>query len=307
MRTSAGWSEVATTTTECSSASPRSRSMNSRTSRPRSPTSAMTLTEALVERAIMPSSEDLPTPEPAKMPRRWPRPQGTRPSSARTPSATRSLMRGRSSAPGGRRSVERAPARRWCLATVERGAQAVDHAPEQTFADGHAKGRAGRQHLRAGADPVQLAERHQQRAPFAEADDLGGNGARDPSPSVEPLVALLTRQTSPTSACRPVASMIRPIRLLTRPCARARSALRSAARGALEQLAAQRARAHAAPRSRARRGRPRGPAPAGSATLASTSLSTVRTIAPPRPTRRSAWISQCSMPPARAVARRCAG
>ncbi len=44
--------------------------MNSRTSRPRSPTSAITFTEALVERAIMPSSEDLPTPEPAKMPRR---------------------------------------------------------------------------------------------------------------------------------------------------------------------------------------------------------------------------------------------
>ena len=87
MRTSAGWSEVATTTTERSSASPRSRSMNSRTSRPRSPTSAITLIEALVERAIIPSSEDLPTPEPAKIPRRCPRPQGTRPSSARTPEA----------------------------------------------------------------------------------------------------------------------------------------------------------------------------------------------------------------------------
>ena len=37
---------------------------------------AITLTSAVVERAIMPSSDDLPTPEPAKMPRRWPRPHG---------------------------------------------------------------------------------------------------------------------------------------------------------------------------------------------------------------------------------------
>src|SRR5919112_739718 len=63
-RTSAGWSEVATTTTERASPSgPRSRSMNSRTSRPRSPTRQMTLTCADVERAIIPSSEDLPAPE----------------------------------------------------------------------------------------------------------------------------------------------------------------------------------------------------------------------------------------------------
>ena len=101
IRTSAGWSEVATTTTECARASPRSRSMNSRTSRPRSPTSAITLTSAVVDRAIIPSSDDLPTPEPAKMPRRWPRPQGTSVSSARTPRPTRSVIRGRVSASGG--------------------------------------------------------------------------------------------------------------------------------------------------------------------------------------------------------------
>src|SRR5436305_1014401 len=107
MRTSAGWSEVATTTTECASASPRSRSMNSRTSRPRSPTRAITFTSAVVERAIIPSSEDLPTPEPAKMPSRWPRPHGTSVSSARTPSPTRSRIRGREKASGGAASVDR--------------------------------------------------------------------------------------------------------------------------------------------------------------------------------------------------------
>src|ERR671928_123657 len=78
MRTSAGWSDVATITTERAMPSgPRSRSMNSRTSRPRSPTRQITLTCADVDRAIMPSREDLPTPEPAKMPSRWPRPHGT--------------------------------------------------------------------------------------------------------------------------------------------------------------------------------------------------------------------------------------
>ena len=50
--------------------------MNSRTSRPRSPTRPITLTSAAVSRAIMPSSVLLPTPEPAKMPSRWPRPHG---------------------------------------------------------------------------------------------------------------------------------------------------------------------------------------------------------------------------------------
>src|SRR4029077_207589 len=72
MRTSAGWSDVATTTTLRVRPEPRSRSMNSRTSRPRSPTRQITFTSALVERAIIPRSDDLPTPEPAKSPRRRP-------------------------------------------------------------------------------------------------------------------------------------------------------------------------------------------------------------------------------------------
>ena len=85
-RTSAGWSEVATTTTERARPSgPRSRSRNSRTSRPRSPTRARTETWASVPRAIIDSRLDFPTPEPAKRPSRWPRPQGMRVSMARTP------------------------------------------------------------------------------------------------------------------------------------------------------------------------------------------------------------------------------
>jgi hypothetical protein len=95
-RMSGGLSEVAVTTTErFSPSSPRSRSMNSFSSRPRSPTSAMTLTSARVLRAIEPSSVLLPTPEPDIMPRRCPRPQVSSPSMARTPSSSGLRMRAR--------------------------------------------------------------------------------------------------------------------------------------------------------------------------------------------------------------------
>jgi hypothetical protein len=60
---------------------------------PRSPMRAMTLTSALVLLAIMPSRVDLPTPEPANMPMRWPLPRGRRPSSDLTPDDMRVLMR----------------------------------------------------------------------------------------------------------------------------------------------------------------------------------------------------------------------
>ena len=147
--------------------------MNSRTSRPRSPTRQMTLMSAVVERAIMPSSDDLPTPEPAKMPRRWPRPQGTMPSRTRTPrpdalADARALERVRRGA-GGRAHA----AVGQLLALVDRAAEAVEHAAQQLVADGDADGLAGGGDDVAGADAVQLAERHEQRAALAEADHLG--------------------------------------------------------------------------------------------------------------------------------------
>ena len=131
---------------------------------------------AEVERAIMPSSDDLPTPEPAKMPRRWPRPHGTSASSARTPSDTRSLIRGRDERVG-RRSLGRARLRgRDRAEAVERAAEPVQRAAEQGVGDVDAKRLAGRGHARARADAGRLAERHQERAAGAEADDLGGHG-----------------------------------------------------------------------------------------------------------------------------------
>ena len=232
--------------------------MNSRTSRPRSPTSAITLTSADVDRAIMPSSEDLPTPEPAKMPRRWPRPQGTSASSARTPEAdavgdprARQRVRRRAG-----RSARHEHARRRVGMPSSGLPEAVDHAAEQ-----RRRRRATRNGLpvgwtrRAGADPVQLAERHQQRAPAAEADDLGGDRRRGRGRSP-------TMQTSPTSACRPVASMIRPIRSLTRPTAPGQVGVRDGRAAARVDAARRRVRSQSSDALALERGRIRASAAA---------------------------------------------
>ena len=56
-------------------------------------------------------------------------------------------------------------------------AQPVDHASQERLANGDPEGRTGRMHAGPRADPVQLTERHEQRAPAAEAHDL----ARDRS------------------------------------------------------------------------------------------------------------------------------
>ncbi len=101
-RAMAGWLEVATTTTDLRRpVSSKSFSRNSRTSRPRSPISAMTLTSASAWLAIMPSRVDLPTPLPAKIPRRWPRPHGIKVSMALMPVRKQCWMRWRFSGCGG--------------------------------------------------------------------------------------------------------------------------------------------------------------------------------------------------------------
>ena len=61
---------AATTTERFNPSSPRSFSINSRTSRPRSPMRPMTFTSAEVLRAIIPKSVLFPTPLPAKIPKR---------------------------------------------------------------------------------------------------------------------------------------------------------------------------------------------------------------------------------------------
>src|SRR3954469_6337774 len=209
MRTSAGWSEVATTTTERASPSgPRSRSMNSRTSRPRSPTRQMTLTSALVDRAIMPSSEDLPTPEPAKMPRRWPRPHGTSASSARTPSDTCSVMRVRCIGSGGEASIARS-SRALRPAPSSGRPNASTTRPSSSTPTGTETGRPVAVTACPGARPCRSPSGMSSVRPARKPTTSAGTGSRERPAS--------TRTTSPTSASRPLASTMRPIRSLTRP------------------------------------------------------------------------------------------
>src|SRR4051812_36517505 len=220
-RTSAGWSDVAQTTTERARPSgPRSRCINSRTSRPRSPTRQMTLISAEVERAIMPSSDDLPTPEPAKMPRRWPRPQGTSASSARTPSDTRSSMRGRERGSGGEASA----GRHWASPIgplPSRGRPRPSRArPSSASETSTLSGRPLAVMRAPGPMPVASPSAISSVLPARKPTTSAGTAERPRPVSIE--------QTSPTSASTPVDSMIRPMRSLTRPWRRCRSASRSA-------------------------------------------------------------------------------
>ncbi len=107
MRSSGDWSDVDTTTTARASPSlPRESRRNSPTSRPRSPTRQTIVTSASVLRVIMPISVLLPTPDPPKMPTRWPRPTVSMASMARIPVPSGSLMAARSSA--GRAALSKA-------------------------------------------------------------------------------------------------------------------------------------------------------------------------------------------------------
>ena len=151
--------------------------MNSRTSRPRSPTSAITFTSAVVERAIMPSKRRLADARPGE--------------DAETLAATARHERvERAHAepdalpdPGPGERVRRrrrsSSATRFASSSPRPSsgiAEPVDHAAEQRLADGDAERRArSRCTVVPGPIPCELAERHQQRAAAAEADDLGGD------------------------------------------------------------------------------------------------------------------------------------
>ena len=104
-------SAVETTVTASLRFSPSASSRNSRTSRPRSPTSAMTTLSKPGEEASMASMVDLPTPEPAKTPMRWPAQSGVKKSMTRTPLLIGFLTRSRVIAAGGSASIgaERGP------------------------------------------------------------------------------------------------------------------------------------------------------------------------------------------------------
>ena len=175
IRTMAGASEVATTTTERAMPSgPRSRSMNSATSRPRSPISATTETFASVPRAIIDRSDDFPTPDPAKMPNRWPLPHGIRPSSTRTPRGSCSLTIPLRSGWGTPLHADLEPAQ--SRSPVHRAAQAVQHAPEEPVTDEDRERPADGCGRRPGPQPGGLAECHADRLAVPHRDHLGLQG-----------------------------------------------------------------------------------------------------------------------------------
>ena len=83
---------VATIMAFASPWAPRISSTNSRTSRPRSPTSETTITSASVKRVIIPNRVLLPTPLPANRPSRCPLPMVSKALIARTPTSRVSVI-----------------------------------------------------------------------------------------------------------------------------------------------------------------------------------------------------------------------
>ncbi len=117
-------------------------------------------------RAIIDSRLDLPTPEPAKMPSRWPRPHGTSVSSARTPRPSWVSIRRRASA--GAVACRRAAT---STTPVSGGppsigsAEAVEDAAEQAGTDRTVQRPAQRHDRAADRTPAELAERHADQPP----------------------------------------------------------------------------------------------------------------------------------------------
>ena len=139
------------------------------------------------------------------MPTRWPRPQGARESSARTPSPTCWSMRGRLervraafSTETSRQVVER-------RAAVDRAAEAVEHPAAQLLADGdRAAGRRSRRHVAPTRRPCGGAER--------QADDAGGGCWRRPRRAPTPSCAV-DLDRSPRAASTPAHQQVQAAQL----------------------------------------------------------------------------------------------
>ena len=203
-------SDVATTTTERFRPSgPRSFSMNSRTSRPRSPIRPTTTTSAAQPRAIMPRRVDLPTPEPAKRPSRWPRPAGMKVSIARTPVGSASRIRcrrrgcGGVAAPGAVRSTGTRP-------RPSKGRPKASRTRPRSSGPG--RGSGGRS-VAATSQPTwrpAVSPRGMRRT----------RCSRRPTTSARTLKSVRgerTRHRSPRPTFGPSDSMIRPTMLVTAP------------------------------------------------------------------------------------------
>jgi hypothetical protein len=139
----------------------------------------MTRTSASVPRVIWASSVDLPTPEPAKMPSRWPLPSGTIVSSTRTPEVRGSSTRVRARACGVSlaRSTNSSEASSGGPA-VHRPAQARRApGPSSASPTGTCSGMPVARTARAGVHAGELAERHAGQPLAGDGDHLGEQAA----------------------------------------------------------------------------------------------------------------------------------
>src|SRR5439155_14914261 len=163
-------------------------------------------------RAIMPSSVLLPTPEPAKMPMRWPRPQVSRPSRARTPVASGVRIGWRPSGFGG--------------ASVIRAMRDVLSGPLPSI------GRASPSMTRPSSSSPTGTENPRPLGNTAvpgRTPCVSANGIRISRSSRKPTTSAVMReppavarsgyrwQMSPSGSRRPSTSMLRPTTWTTRP------------------------------------------------------------------------------------------
>ena len=275
--------------------------MNSRSSRPRSPTRQITFTDAVVARAIDAEQRRLADaragedPQPLAAPARDERVERAH------AERSRSLIRGRGPSARAALRLRRAAARRRGSRARRRSGGRGRPAPVPAAASptGTRNGPPVGSTTGAGArsrcmSPSGISS----VAPVAEADHLGRHRR-----AVAPGRRSCT--SSPTSARRPVASITRPIRLATRPrmalqvglgdrpCVRGQGPVGDGVRHRRARLRPVR---RCAPRRGSRRTRP-----SCAPIRASISPSSVRTTQPPRSTRRSETTSMRLIPPSRAA------
>ena len=159
------------------------------------------------------SSVLLPTPEPPKIPTRWPLPTGRRLSIARTPVTSGSTMCSRFERTR-RTSVQVVERLRVDRGTaVHRLAESVQHASEQPRGNLHACGSRARDDGIARLQPGRVFERHQQHASVAEPNDLRANAAAAASIVGDVRIS----QKSLTAAAGPCEAINSPASSRTRP------------------------------------------------------------------------------------------
>ena len=146
------------------------------TSLPRSPISPITMTSTATWRASIASRLDLPTPEPAKMPSRWPRQSGR--------SVSRRLDAGldaRTHPPAGEgrrrpalQRISRLAAEQRTADRLVQGTTEGVHDPAEPAGARSRVGLPDQAHQRARRDAMRLAVQQEQGRPGVEADDLAG-------------------------------------------------------------------------------------------------------------------------------------